>query len=81
MKAQNGFKRVGEIIRKETDRLIIGYTFDLKSNTLSPQFVPNPHAGREHIFNSWRLKGGPEQIVKKRETISISTQDNRNDSF
>jgi hypothetical protein len=59
----NRFKRVGSLIRKEADNLIVGYTFDLRHNTLTPETIPNPDAGREHKFFAWRLQEGSDQAV------------------
>ncbi len=50
------YKKVGVLVRKETDKLIISYMFNLKHNTLTPETIANPYAGREHIFNAWRPK-------------------------
>jgi len=33
---EGDFKQVGALVRKETDMLIVGYTFDLRHNTLTP---------------------------------------------
>jgi hypothetical protein len=48
---------VGELSRREADQLIVGYRFDLRTNELFAKSVPNPGAGREHLFRAWRLKG------------------------
>ncbi len=50
-------EQVGDLIRAEADQLIIGYSFDLRSNKLAPQLAPNPSAGQEHHFAAYRLKG------------------------
>jgi hypothetical protein len=57
------FVKVGELRRRETGELIIGYSFDLRTNDLVPKTVANPGAGREHIFLAYRLKGSPEDEV------------------
>ncbi len=62
--------RVGNLVRKEAERLIIGYTFDLKGNTLDPKTIPNPSAGKEHVFCAWRLKGGSAEPVGMRDRTS-----------
>ena len=64
-----GFRQVGRLTRKETSHLIVGYTFDLKSNTLTPEIVPNPSAGKEHIFHAWRLRGNSAEAVTMREKL------------
>ena len=61
-----GFVEVGELRRREADELIVGYSFDLKTNEILPKKVPNPGAGREHVFRAWRLKGSPADRVSMR---------------
>lgn len=71
----NEFARVGTLMREESERLIIGYTFDLKNNTLEPKTVPNPSAGKQHVFHAWRLRGGSDEPVSMREpTADIPDQ-------
>lgn len=60
------FVRVGELSRCEAAELVIAYSFDLQANELLPTKVPNPHAGREHPFHAWRLKGSPKSRVSLR---------------
>lgn len=54
-----GFDLVGELERREADALVIGYSFDLRTNDLAVERVPNPDAGRLHRFQAWRLSGDP----------------------
>lgn len=60
------FVEVGALCRVEADRLIVGYSFDLRSGELSPELLSNPGAGREHHFRAWRLRGakGPEVAMR-----------------
>ena len=53
--------KVGELRRREAAELIVGYSFDLQTNELLPKKVPNPGAGREHVFRAWRLKGSGDR--------------------
>jgi hypothetical protein len=62
------YQQVGTLVRRETDHLIVGYTFDLRSNILTPDTIPNPSAGREHVFYAWRLAGSTEEAVTMRHT-------------
>jgi hypothetical protein len=40
------------------------YAFDTRANTLVPELVDNPSAGREHSFSAFRLKGaGGEEVA------------------
>ena len=49
------FTAVGALTRVETRDLVVGYTFDLRTNSLTNETVPNPNAGREHRFIAYRL--------------------------
>lgn len=68
----------GELVRIETHRLLIGYEADLRNNTLSPRFIENPSAGREHHFVAYRPAGadGPTVSLKAppRELMSNGEQ-------
>ena len=70
---------VGELRRLEAAELIVGYSFDLQTNEIIPQKVPNPGAHREHLFRAWRLEGSPEDHVAMRpitpETLVLETDD------
>ena len=50
------FVEVGTLIRTETDKLVVGYHFDLVTNVLTPTTVPNPNVGIQHIFKAYRLR-------------------------
>ncbi len=50
----SGFVEVGRFSRKEADSILVGYTGDLKANTLTGEFEPNPAAGVEHRFIAYR---------------------------
>jgi hypothetical protein len=54
--APDSFQEVGQLLRVEAPTLVIGYTFDLRTNELRAQRVPNPRAGNEHRFVAYRLK-------------------------
>ncbi len=64
---KNDFKQVGTLVRKEADKLVIGYTFDLRHNILRPKTIPNPSAGSEHFFRAWRLANGSDDPVVIRQ--------------
>ena len=53
-------------MRRETQKLIVGYTFDLRTNTLKPESVDNPAAGTEHNFVASRLKSSATEAVAMR---------------
>ena len=69
-----GFKEVGHLQRRESDRLIVGYTFDLRRNTLVAETVSNPSAGQEHVFRAWRLTEGATTSVTLRSAEVTDTE-------
>jgi hypothetical protein len=50
-------EQVGELARTETEFMVIGYFFDMRTNKLTPETARNPSAGREHRFTAYRMKG------------------------
>jgi hypothetical protein len=48
--------KVGDLTRTEAQTLIIGYEFDLTTNTISAKTTPNPSAGKTHKFIACRVK-------------------------
>ncbi len=76
---EGDFKQVGALARKETDSLIVGYTFDLRRNQLTPETIPNPFAGQEHIFFAWRLSGGSDDPVVMREMAEVDPGNEEHD--
>src|SRR5258708_26941746 len=64
------FCEVGRLVRREAEKLIVGYTFNLRTNTLTPESVDNPSAGKEHLFQAYRLKGAPGEPVAMRPVVA-----------
>jgi|SRR5208282_829762 len=48
--APEGFEAVGDLVRTETAELVVAYTFDLRTNDLVPEKIPNPGAGAPASF-------------------------------
>jgi len=67
-----GLIAVGELRRREAADLIVSYSFDLKTNELSSKTVPNPGAGREHVFRAWRPRGSPTDSVTMRSPSVVA---------
>lgn len=65
--AGKDFIEVGKLTRVEAKELVIAYSFDLQTNELVPQRVPNPDAGKEHKFRAWRLNGEAADPVAMRK--------------
>lgn len=49
------FQEVGRLSRVEADSLVVGYSFDLRSNDIQAERVKNPKAGNKHEFVAYRL--------------------------
>lgn len=78
-----GFRDVGRIVRREAERLIVGYSFNLRTNTLIPKIIPNPGAGCEHQFIAWRVSTASREPVVLREpapVLSEARQDHGEDT-
>jgi hypothetical protein len=69
------YEHIGTLIRHESNELIVGYTFDLRSNTLTPDTIPNPSAGREHTFHAWRIAGSTGDPVALRHEPPVPRND------
>lgn len=54
--APDRFQEVGRLVRVEAAELVVGYTFDLRTNDPRAERIPNPRAGTEHRFVAYRLK-------------------------
>lgn len=63
VEADPRFKAVGHLSRLESDTLIVGYTFDLRTNELKADRIPNPNAGTEHKFIAYRLQNQTSKAV------------------
>ena len=65
-----GFTKVGDLVRKEADHLIVAYEFDLTTNEISARKVENPNAGCEHHFLAYRLSSDSASPVELTERTS-----------
>ena len=54
---------VGTLVRREVDEIVATYSFDLRTNEMATPHVPNPNAGREHVFKAYRIAGDPSDPV------------------
>jgi hypothetical protein len=64
-------EQVGELVRVEADNIVVGYTFDLRANQLTPELAPNPSAGRQHHFLAYRLKGVGSGTVSMKHDVQV----------
>lgn len=61
--APDDFICVGSLSRVEGDKLVVGYSFDLRTNEIKGELVDNPNAGKEHRFKAYRCLGQCEKPV------------------
>ncbi|MBC4865052.1 Uncharacterised protein [Klebsiella quasipneumoniae] len=59
----NRFQEVGRLVRIEAEEVVIGYHFDLRTNELSADKIPNPKSGQQHEFIAYRLKSQTSRCV------------------
>lgn len=62
--APDGFREVGRLTRTEAAELVVAYRFDLRTNELAAERVPNPRANTEHRFVAYRLDGHAAKRVR-----------------
>lgn len=58
--------KVGTLIRREVNEVVVAYSFDLRTNEMDTTQIPNPGAGREHVFKAYRCTGEPADGVTLR---------------
>jgi hypothetical protein len=76
--ADDRFQEVGWLTRVESENLVVGYTFDLRTNELKAERVPNPHAKAEHKFVAYRLRdqaNKPVSMISKIPVLDINVSD------
>ena len=59
----SGLTNVGDLRRRECERLVVGYNYDRPTDDHSAKLINNPTAGKEHHFTAWRVKGAPTDQV------------------
>jgi hypothetical protein len=71
METDSRYQEVGRLNRVEADRLVVEYTFDLRTNELKAERIPNPNAGTEHKFVAYRLIGQASKPVTMSDDVSV----------
>lgn len=69
------FQDVGRLVRTEAKALVVGYSFDLRTNEIRAERVPNPNAGTQHIFVAYRLKSQVSNPVSMVARIPVSEKE------
>ena len=62
--APSDFRCVGILERIESDKLVVGYNFNLANNVIEIKKTNNPHAGNKHIFKAYRHYSQSDKLVK-----------------
>lgn len=57
------YKEVGRLDRVEADSLVVGYTFDLRTNEIKAERIPNNNKGSKHNFIAYRLRTQSDKPV------------------
>jgi len=65
------FEVVGKLTRVESDSLVVSYAFNLRTNELKAEKIPNPPAGTEHRFTAYRLKSQAPKPVSMLSRAAI----------
>lgn len=73
------FRNVGTLTRVEAESLVVGYTFDLRTNELTAEHMRNPSAGKEHRFIAYRLIGQSKKNVSLLRSCSPFTDTSATD--
>lgn len=58
---------VSELVRREVEKIVVAYSFDLRNNEMKTILVDNPNAGREHRFKAYRVAGESTEPVVLQE--------------
>lgn len=76
MGVNSRFKEVGRLNRIEAETLVVGYTFNLRTNELKAKRVANPNAGTKHRFIAYRLLDQSSKPVSMVGGISTLNKNN-----
>ena len=81
MEVEDGLRQVSTLTRREVEKVVGAYTFDMRSNELDTALVRNPNAGREHVFKVYRADDDPGAPVVMRERFREPTAGTGRDRF
>lgn len=66
-----GLRLVGTLKRREVSNVTVAYDFDLRTNVIKTQQVPNPTAGVEHVFHAYRVQDDAADQVRLRDPGAV----------
>ncbi len=67
MKVKTNMVSIGSLIRKESSKLIVSYSFNLRTSKIIQKKIVNPLAGKEHVFQVWRTNLSPINKIALKE--------------
>jgi hypothetical protein len=62
---------VGRLMRAEVDQIVGAYSFDLETRQLQTRMIPNPGAGKVHVFTAYRMADEPADVVTVRDRRAV----------
>jgi hypothetical protein len=62
--------QVGDLKRMESERMLVSYAFDLRTNEIDAAYVDNPSAGHINTFTAYRQRG-------RGDTVAVTMRDTR----
>lgn len=74
------FHCVGELSRTEDRHLVSGYSFNLRTNEINAEMIPNPNAGLVHIFKAYRCTGQSMREVTMNTAPSLNTNNEEDEN-
>ena len=57
MPVDDNLFEIATLTRREATHEVVAYRFDMRSNELNIELVPNPDSGKEHVFKVYRING------------------------
>ena len=57
MPVDDNLFEIATLTRREARHEVVAYRFDMRSNELNIELVPNPDSGKEHVFKVYRING------------------------
>lgn len=63
---------IDKLERCEAGKIIVVYSSDLRTKEIETRHIPNPHAGRKHVFKAYRAACEPS------DPVSLNTRKQKN---
>ena len=67
---------VGTLCRTESEKIIVGYSFNLTTNEMKAEMADNPKAGLKHYFKAYRCRGqSTKPVTMSKDVINFEDAD------